>query len=92
MSARRARRPDTVTLVKDLLTFTLGLGLIVHQALFVPPADFNPYLLAVGAALVGVPGVGQLLAPRTGGRRTSEDSEDSESPSSSSSRGAGADR
>lgn len=92
MSTRRTRRPDTVTLVKDLISFVLGLGLIVHQALFVPPADFNPYLLAVGAALVGVPGVGQLLAPRTAGRRTQEGSEGSESRSRSSSPGAGAEK
>jgi hypothetical protein len=43
VSTRRTRRPDSVTLVKDLISFSLGLALIVHQALFVRPADFNPY-------------------------------------------------
>jgi predicted phage tail protein len=92
VSTRRTRRPDTVTLVKDLISFSLGLALIVHQALFVRPADFNPYLLAVGAALVGVPGVGQLLAPRTDGRRTRGDSPESSPPSRSSSRDAEAEK
>ena len=90
MSTRR--RPATVTLVKDLILFAVGLVLIFDQAFFVRPEDFNPYLTALGAVLVGVPGAVQLLAPRTDGPSTSEEPEQRPSPSRSSSRGRGADR
>lgn len=93
MSARSTRRrPDTLTVVKDLISFIGGWGLIGHQALLVPPADFNLSLMLLGAALVGVPGVGQLLAMRTGGPSSPSPPEDSPSPSPSSSSGSEADR
>lgn len=67
MSTRRTRGPSTVTVVKDLVSYLGGWGLILHQALVVPPQDFNLTLVLLGGALVGIPGVGQLLAIRTGG-------------------------
>ena len=91
MSARR-RRPGTVALVKDLILFAAGLALIFGEAFLVKPQDFNPYVLGLGAALVGVPGSLQLLAPRTGGRRTSGEPGRSRPRSPSSSSGPGADR
>lgn len=68
MSTRR-RRPDTLVVVKDLLTFGVGLGLIIREGWFVQPQDFNLMLLLFGGALVQVPGAAALLALRTGGSR-----------------------
>ena len=83
MSPRR-RKPGTFTIVKDTLSYLGGWGLILHQALFVPPQDFNLSLLLVGGALVGVPGVSQLLAMRTGaGPSASPPPESEPSPSPS---------
>ncbi len=96
MSTRRAsrpRRPAVFTLIKDLGAWLLGVGLIVHQAGFVPPADFNLTLTLLGAALIGVPGVSQLLASRIGPSLSPDQPEASpESPPSSPSASAGADR
>lgn len=93
MSGRNTRRrPDTLTVTKDLISFLGGWGLILHQALVVRPADFNLSLMLLGAALVGVPGVGQLLAMRTGGPSSSSPPEESPSRSPSSSSGSEADR
>lgn len=72
------RRTSAVTVVKDCLSYLGGWALIVHQAAIVSPRDFNLWLLALGGALVGVPGFGQLLAMRTGGSLS--DSPPPESP------------
>lgn len=93
MSGRSTRRrPDTLTVAKDAISFLGGWGLILHQALFVRPSDFNISLMLLGAALVGVPGVGQLLALRTGGPSSSSPPEDSPRSPSSSPSGSEADR
>jgi hypothetical protein len=67
ITRRRTRRPSATTVVKDILSYLGGWGLIVHQALVVPPQDFNLTLVLLGGTLVGIPGVSQLLALRTGG-------------------------
>jgi hypothetical protein len=91
--SRSPRRPAAFTLVKDVGAWMLGVGLIVHQAAFVPPQDFNITLTLLGAALIGVPGVSQLLALRTGGSPSPDQPEDSQaSPPSSSSEPSGAER
>jgi len=93
MTARRARRPTTLTVAKDILSYLGGWGLILHQALVVPPADFNLTLVLLGGTLVGIPGVGQLLALRTGGLPSDPPGSESPSPpQSSSSNGSAADR
>lgn len=93
MSTRRRHRgPSTLTVVKDVLSYLGGWGLILHQALIVPPKDFNLTLVLLGGALVGIPGVGQLLAIRTGGSLSPDPPEDSRSRLSSSSSDSGADR
>lgn len=85
----RRRKPGTFTVVKDVASYLGGWALIVHQALFVPPRDFNLYLLLLGGALVGVPGVSQLLAMRTGGGQSELPGRDSSpSPSSQSPNGS----
>jgi hypothetical protein len=93
MSTRRRHRgPSTLTVVKDVLSYLGGWGLILHQALVVPPKDFNLTLVLLGGTLVGIPGVGQLLAIRTGGSSSSSPPPDSPLLPSSSSSDAEADR
>lgn len=93
ITRRRTRRPSTATVVKDILSYLGGWGLIVHQALVVPAADFNLTLVLLGGTLVGIPGVGQLLALRTGGSPSEPAEPESPSPPPSSSlNGSGADR
>lgn len=93
MSTRRRHRgPSTLTVVKDILSYLLGWGLILHQALIVAPKDFNLTLVLLGGTLVGIPGVGQLLAIRTGGSPGPDRPEDSPPPRSSSPSESAADR
>lgn len=93
MSTRRKHRgPSALTVAKDIVSYLGGWGLILHQALIVPPRDFNLTLVLLGGALVGIPGVGQLLAIRTGGSPGPDRPEDSRPPRSSSSSGSAADR
>lgn len=88
---RRTRRPSTLTVIKDVVSYLGGWGLIFHQALVVPPQDFNLTLVLLGGTLVGIPGVGQLLALRTGGSPSQDPPEDSPPPRSPSRNGSGAD-
>lgn len=93
MSTRRRHRgPSALTVAKDILSYLGGWGLILHQALIVPPKDFNLTLVLLGGALVGIPGVGQLLAIRTGGLPSQDPPEDSPPSRSSSPSGSGVDR
>lgn len=92
MSPRRTPRPSTLTVVKDILSYLGGWGLILHQALVVPPQDFNLTLVLLGGTLVGIPGVGQLLAIRTGGSPSQDPPEGSPRPRSSSASDSEADR
>lgn len=75
-----------MTLVKDLLTFGVGLALIIREGWYVQPQDFNLALLLFGGALVQVPGAAALLALRTAGSRSPDPPEGSPPrlPSSSS--------
>ena len=78
-------------MAKDILSYLGGWGLIVHQALFVPAADFNLTLVLLGGTLVGIPGVGQLLALRTGGSPSEDPEPDSPPRRRSSANGSAAD-
>lgn len=69
----RRRRPDLITLGKDLLCFGVGLGLIIRQGWFVSPQDFNLALLLFGGVLTNVPAAGQLWALRTGWPRSPQE-------------------
>lgn len=90
------RRTSTFTVIKDVTSYIGGWALIVHQAVIVPPHDFNLWLLALGGALVGVPGFSQLIAMRTGSGPSLLPPEDSPPqsppPSSPSSSESGAER
>lgn len=91
--SRRTRGPGRWTVVKDVASYLGGWFLIVDQALFVPPQNFNLYLLLLGGTLVGIPGMGQLLAMRTGGGQSPPPPEESpQPPRSPSPNGSGAER
>ncbi|GAA2516598.1 hypothetical protein [Winogradskya humida] len=91
MSTRQ--KPGAWTVVKDAISYLGGWALILHQAVIVPPQDFNLTLLLLGGALVGVPGISQLLASRIGGSPSPPPPPDQPQPSPSpSSSGSGADR
>jgi hypothetical protein len=83
------RRPGRFTIVKDAVTFTLGIAIMGHQLLLVPRADFNLYAWVTAGLLVGVPGAGalmpgltQAIANRltTGGGQSSSPPPESPSP------------
>lgn len=54
------------TVLKDIASWLLGVALIVHEVLFVPPADLRIEVLILGAVLSGVPGAGAVWAARSG--------------------------
>lgn len=93
MSTRRKHRgPSALKVVTDVLSYLGGWGLIVYEAVIVSPQDFNLTVTLLGGALVGIPGVGQLLAIRTGGLPSQDPPEDSPPSRSSSPSGSGVDR
>jgi hypothetical protein len=92
VSTRTRGRPGRWTVAKDAVLFTLGVGLILYEALLVPPHDFNLWVLGLGATLTGVPGFGQLIAMRTGGSLSLPPEPESPPPSSPSSSTSGAEK
>jgi len=77
--------------LKDLATFSVGLGLIIHEGWFVPPGQANIATLLFAGVLINVPGASQLLAARTGSPVSPDPPEQSSlppPPSSTSSPGA----
>lgn len=86
MSAR-SRGPGRWTLVRDIMSFTLGWALIFQQALFIDPGKVNSAFLWLAAALLGVPGASEVVArfrAGTGGAASSRRPPDSRSSSSGS--------
>lgn len=61
---RQARR-DWLTVMKDLILFGTGVGLIIQQGWFVPKGDFNLFLLIFGGVMANIPGVTSAWALRT---------------------------
>lgn len=81
---------QAISITKDLILFTIGAGLIIHQGFVVPRQDFNWIILAGGGVLAGVPGWLQLWGLRSmsiGGQPSQPVAEPSLPPSSSSSSG-----
>lgn len=62
------RWPGRLVLLRDVASFLFGLALMSHQAFFVPPADFNLWVLLTGGSLVGVPGAAVALGTAREGR------------------------
>lgn len=69
MSAQRQSAPGWPRVLIDLLAFTLPWVVIFKQAGigFAPPAEVSEPLLWLAGAMLGVPGVGQILAFKFGG-------------------------
>lgn len=75
-------RPSRLGVLRDITSYLGGWALIFKQAgiLFVPPAQANETLIWVAGLLIGVPGIAQIIAWRTGGTVTPTDGEPSHSP------------
>lgn len=83
--SRRTRGPNHLTVAQDLLTFSLGMALIIRQGWFVEPAQINIWAMVFGGTLINVPVAGQLLAARMGSPPSGPAGQDSSpSPTSSS--------
>ena len=68
-----ASRPGWLTVLIDVASLTLPWVLIFKQAgiVFAPPAEVSEPILWLAGAMLGVPGVAQILAIRFGGGTTS---------------------
>ena len=69
MSTRAQRRIAgrvTLTVVKDLILFGIGSGLIVKQGFYTTLADFNIWAMIFGGVLANVPAAQYLWALRSG--------------------------
>lgn len=72
MSRRRTTARDRITVAKDLILFVAGLVLIFRQGWFVPRADFNWIVFAMGVGLTQAPGAMAMISlARTGGDSSS---------------------
>jgi hypothetical protein len=65
---QRAPGPGWVTLLRDFIAFTFPWVLIFKQAgiIFEPPAQVSESILLLAGAMLGVPGVAQILSMRFG--------------------------
>lgn len=63
------RPPGWITVVRDLLSLGCAWAIVFKEAgiIFDPPAQLSEPLLWLAGAMIGVPGVGQILAFRFGG-------------------------
>lgn len=68
-AAQQQPGPGWVTVLRDVVALTFPWVLIFKQAGigFAPPAEVSEPILWLAGALLGVPGVGQILAYRFGG-------------------------
>jgi hypothetical protein len=66
---QRPDRPGWLTVLIDVASLTLPWVLIFKQAgiLFTPPATVSEPILWLAGAMLGVPGVAQILSLRFGG-------------------------
>jgi hypothetical protein len=64
-----SQRPGWLTLVIDVVSLTFPWVLIFKQAgiIFTPPTSVSEPILWLAGAMLGVPGVAQILALRFGG-------------------------
>lgn len=75
MSAQQ-RAPGWLTILRDFTAFTFPWVLIFKQAgiMFPPPQEVSEPILWLAGAMLGVPGVAQILAFRFGGGTGMDDS------------------
>lgn len=69
MSGTQQRGPGWATVVRDTVSLVCAWAIVFKQAgiIFDPPAALSEPLLWLAGAMIGVPGVGQILALRFGG-------------------------
>jgi hypothetical protein len=79
-------RPKWLTLVVDLVSLTFPWVLIFKQAgiVFAPPTTVSEPILWLAGAMLGVPGVAQILSMRFGGSTAPSGSGEAQPPSPSS--------
>lgn len=75
-----ARQLSGWALARDILSYVGGWGLIIYQAVAVPPEKVNEWFLLLGGSLIGVPGVAEILTWRTRGDGGTEGSPSSPPP------------
>lgn len=65
----RLKAPGWVTVLRDTASLVFAWLIVFKQAgiIFDPPAQLSEPLLWMAGALIGVPGVGQILSARFGG-------------------------
>lgn len=65
----RQKAPGWATVVRDLVSLICAWAIVFKQAgiIFDPPSQLSEPLLWLAGAMIGVPGVGQILALRFGG-------------------------
>jgi hypothetical protein len=81
---RHTARRITLAVVKDLILFAVGTGILVRQGFFTASQDANWTVMVVGAAIANVPAARYLWALRSGsiGGLSSEPEDSSPSPPS----------
>lgn len=81
------QRPGWLTVLRDLVAFTFPWVLIFKQAgiLLPPPEQVSEPILWLAGAMLGVPGVAQILSLRFGGSADTGGSLPPEAPPASSS-------
>lgn len=66
MATKHRGHHRTIRITRDAATFTVGLAIIVQQVIVGSASNDRPYVLAVAAAMIGLPVFSQLI-PRNGG-------------------------
>lgn len=82
MSAQQQGRPQWWRVLTDLVALTFPWVLIFKQAGigFAPPAEVSEPILWLAGLMLGVPGVGQIVALRFGGTGTEGSQQPGPSP------------
>lgn len=63
---RRSARRITLAVVKDLILFGVGTGILVKQGFYTASQDANWTVMIIGAAVANVPAAQYLWAMRNG--------------------------
>ena len=60
--SRRKRRRDLLAVLMDLISFGVGISLIIRQGWYVSREEFNWVVLLFGGMMVQVPGMAQFVS------------------------------
>lgn len=72
-------------LTRDAIMFVGGWYVILYQMLEVPPQNVNEWFLLLGGAMIGVPGISEIIALRSGRGKLTDAPVSPAAPSASSS-------